>query len=315
MVEAEVLEQESAPEQQDSQEQAAQGVASHIRVERLSHWFETSSGPLQVLDDVTLDIAPGEFVALLGPSGCGKSTLLRLAAGLEPATTGALTQDGHPITKPDPSRIVVFQDPTLFPWRTVRDNVALGLEAQGILKQDISAVLKVGLQFPILRHGAALALQTQRLLNQARAQREEQAHARIDAALKKVDLQDFAHAYPHQLSGGMAQRAALARALVNNPRLLILDEPLGKLDSLTRLEMQGELVALWRKNGFSALLVTHDIEEALFLAQRVVIFSPRPARIIAEFKVDRPYPRHRGDAVLANLRHEILNRMGLGTSW
>jgi NitT/TauT family transport system ATP-binding protein len=271
MVETEVLERESAPEQQ-----ASRGAASHVRVERLSHWFETPSGPLQVLDDVTLDIAPGEFVALLGPSGCGKSTLLRLVAGLEPATTGTLTQDDHPITKPDPSRIVVFQDPTLFPWRTVRDNVALGLEAQGILKRE---------------------------------------GARVEAALKKVGLQDFSRAYPHQLSGGMAQRAALARALVNNPRLLILDEPLGKLDSLTRLEMQGELVALWRKNGFSALLVTHDIEEALFLAQRVVIFSPRPARITAEFKVDRPYPRHRGDTLLADLRHEILNCMGLGTSW
>ncbi|MDR2128333.1 MAG: ABC transporter ATP-binding protein [Burkholderiaceae bacterium] len=263
MVEAEVLEPESA-------------AASHIRVERLSHWFDTPSGALQVLDDVSLDIAPGEFVALLGPSGCGKSTLLRLVAGLEPATEGTLAQDGQAITKPDPSRIVVFQDPTLFPWRTVRDNVALGLQAQGILKQE---------------------------------------RARIEAALKKVGLQDFASAWPHQLSGGMAQRAALARALVNNPKLLILDEPLGKLDSLTRLEMQGELVALWRKNGFSALLVTHDVEEALFLAQRVVIFSPRPARIIAEFKVDRPHPRHRGDAALANLRREILNCMGLGQSW
>ena len=251
-------------------------MASHISINNLSHWFETPTGALQVLDDVNLDIAPGEFVALLGPSGCGKSTLLRLAAGLEPATAGTLTQDGRPITEPDPSRIVVFQDPTLFPWRTVRDNVALGLEAQGILKQE---------------------------------------GARVDAALKKVGLQDFAQVYPHQLSGGMAQRAALARALVNNPKLLILDEPLGKLDSLTRLEMQSELVALWRKNGFSALLVTHDIEEALFLAQRVVIFSHRPARIVAEFKVDRPYPRHRGDNVIADLRHEILNCMGLGTSW
>jgi NitT/TauT family transport system ATP-binding protein len=265
----EVLARESAAS-------ATAGVASHIGIGNLSHWFETPTGPLQVLDDVNLDIAAGEFVALLGPSGCGKSTLLRLVAGLEPATTGTLTQDGSPITKPDPSRIVVFQDPTLFPWRTVRDNVALGLEAQGILKQE---------------------------------------GARVDAALKKVGLQDFARSYPHQLSGGMAQRAALARALVNNPKLLILDEPLGKLDSLTRLEMQSELVALWRKNGFSALLVTHDVEEALFLAQRVVIFSPRPAKIVAEFRVDRPYPRHRGDKALADLRHEILNCMGLGTSW
>jgi NitT/TauT family transport system ATP-binding protein len=251
---------------------AQQQAASWIHIEGLSHWFEA----LQALDNVNLDIRPGEFVALLGPSGCGKSTLLRLVAGLEAASSGILTQDGQAISRPDPSRIVVFQDPTLFPWRTVWDNVALGLEAQGILKQE---------------------------------------KGRVDEALKKVGLESFARAYPHQLSGGMAQRAALARALVNKPKLLILDEPLGKLDSLTRLEMQSELLSLWQKNGFSALLVTHDIEEALFLAQRVVVFSPRPARIVAEIKVDRPYPRHRGDAVLSDLRHEILNRLGLGKSW
>ncbi|MDR0674550.1 MAG: ABC transporter ATP-binding protein [Zoogloeaceae bacterium] len=251
--------------------------ASRIQVEHVSHGFDAPSGErLEVLEDVSLDIALGEFVALLGPSGCGKSTLLRLVAGLEPADSGVLAQDGAPITRPDPSRIVVFQDPTLFPWRTVWDNVALGLEAQGILKKG---------------------------------------KGHVDEALKKVGLDGFARAYPHQLSGGMAQRAALARALVNNPKLLILDEPLGKLDSLTRLEMQGELLSLWQKNGFSVLLVTHDIEEALFLAQRVILFSPRPARIVSEISVDRPYPRHRGDAALANLRHTVLNHLGLGKSW
>lgn len=250
--------------------------ASRIRVEGVSHGFDAPSGRLEVLENVDLDVAPGEFVALLGPSGCGKSTLLRLVAGLEPAAAGTITQDGNPITRPDPSRIVVFQDPTLFPWRTVWDNVALGLQAQGILKQE---------------------------------------KTRVDAALCKVGLEGFARSYPHQLSGGMAQRVALARALVNNPRLLILDEPLGKLDSLTRLEMQGELVSLWQKNGFSVLLVTHDVEEALFLAQRVVIFSPRPAKIVTEVRIERPYPRHRDDPVLTGLRHEVLTRLGLGKSW
>jgi len=267
-----VLRREASPE-----DVAEIKNASRIEVDHVSHSFDSPSGErLMVLEDVSLDIAPGEFVALLGPSGCGKSTLLRLVAGLESASSGRISQDGELIVRPDPSRIVVFQDPTLFPWRTVRDNVALGLEAQGILKQE---------------------------------------KARVDSALQKVGLEDFAQSWPHQLSGGMAQRAALARALVNNPKLLILDEPLGKLDSLTRLEMQSELLALWRKNGFSVLLVTHDIEEALFLAQRVVIFSPRPARIVAELTVDRPYPRHRGDTELAALRHEILNQLGLGASW
>ena len=251
-------------------------AASRIRVEQVSHGFDTLTGRLDVLEDIDLDIAPGEFIALLGPSGCGKSTLLRLVAGLEPASAGRITQDGKLITRPDPSRIVVFQDPTLFPWRTVWDNIALGLEAQGILKQE---------------------------------------KARVDAALQKVGLEGFEKSYPHQLSGGMAQRVALARALVNNPKVLILDEPLGKLDSLTRLELQSELVSLWLKNGFSVLLVTHDVEEALFMAQRVIIFSPRPAKLAAELAVDLPYPRHRGDPKLAGLRHEVLDRLGLGTSW
>ena len=249
---------------------------ARIGIQGVSHWFGSSAAPLQVLDDIDLEVAPGEFVALLGPSGCGKSTLLRLVAGLEPATAGRLTQDGAPITHPDPSRIVVFQDPTLYPWRSVRDNVALGLQARGVLKT--------------------------------------QGH-RVDEALQRVGLSDFAKAFPHQLSGGMAQRVALARALVNDPRLLVLDEPLGKLDSLTRIAMQSELVALWQRSGFSALLVTHDVEEALFLANRVIVLSDRPARVVAELTVDLPYPRHRGHPRLAELRHEALRHLGLDASW
>lgn len=255
----------------------AAAAGARIEVQGVSHWFERgAAGPLQVLDEVDLTVAPGEFVALLGPSGCGKSTLLRLVAGLEPATAGRITQDGAPITRPDPSRIVVFQDPTLYPWRTVRDNVALGLEARGVL----------------------------------RAQR-----GRVDEALRLVGLADFAKAFPHQLSGGMAQRVALARALVNDPQLLVLDEPLGKLDSLTRIAMQSELVNLWQRAGFSALLVTHDVEEALFLANRVIVLGDRPARVAAEIAVDLPYPRHRGDARLAALRHRALKHLGLDATW
>lgn len=251
-------------------------AGARIGVRNVSHWFDSPDGALQVLDELDLEIEPGEFVALLGPSGCGKSTLLRLVAGLEPATTGELLQDGRPITQPDPSRIVVFQDPTLFPWRTVWDNVALGLQARGLLKAQ--------------RH-------------------------RVDEALKLVGLESFAKSFPHQLSGGMAQRVALARALVNDPALLVLDEPLGKLDSLTRLVMQTELVQLWQRSGFSALLVTHDVEEALFMAQRVVVFSERPARIKQVLVNDLPYPRHRGDPRVAELRHQALALLGLDQSW
>jgi NitT/TauT family transport system ATP-binding protein len=224
-----------------------------------------------VLDGIDLQVQPGEFVALLGPSECGKSTLMRVVAGLEPATTGRIAQDGEPITRPDPSRIVVFQDPTLYPWCNVWDNVALGLQARGLLK-------------------------TQR--------------SRVDDALALVGLTDFAKSFPHQLSGGMAQRVALARALVNDPQLLVLDEPLGKLDSLTRIAMQSELVNLWQRAGFSALLVTHDVEEALFLANRVIVLSDRPARIRTEIAVDAPYPRRRDDPKLLSLRTEILGILG-----
>lgn len=259
---------------QDPASATQQGA--HIDVRGVSHWFKLPTGVLQVLDDIDLTVQPGEFVALLGPSGCGKSTLLRLVAGLEPATAGSITQDGTAITRPDPSRIVVFQDPTLYPWRTVWDNVALGPQAQGSLKSQRS---------------------------------------RVDDALKLVALSDFAKSFPHQLSGGMAQRVALARALVNDPQLLVLDEPLGKLDSLTRIAMQSELVSLWQRSGFSALLVTHDVEEALFLANRVIILSDRPARITAELVVDLPYPRHRGHPRLAELRHEALRHLGLDATW
>ncbi|ABI62166.1 ABC transporter ATP-binding protein [Granulibacter bethesdensis] len=247
-----------------------------LRIEAVSHAFPGKAGPLPVLQDVQLNLEPGSFVALLGPSGCGKSTLLRLVAGLEPPVQGRILADGTPITGPDPSRVVVFQDPTLYPWRTVEANVGLGPEARGTLHQD--------------RH-------------------------RIRDALQRVGLAEFADSYPHQLSGGMAQRAALARALVNDPRLLILDEPLGKLDSLTRLTMQGEIQRLWQNAGFTVLLVTHDIEEALLLSERVIVFSDRPATVLADLIVDRPYPRHRDDAQLVSLRKEILGLLGMERSW
>jgi NitT/TauT family transport system ATP-binding protein len=247
-----------------------------LTIREVSHQFELKGQPLPVLDRISLRIGRGEFVALLGPSGCGKSTLLRLVAGLDSPTTGGLFVEGEAIAGPDPSRVVVFQDPTLYPWRTVWGNVALGLEARGLLGTH---------------------------------------RERVDDALRLVGLAGFANAYPHQLSGGMSQRAALARALVNDPTLLILDEPLGQLDSLTRITMQGELVSLWQRAGFTALLVTHDVEEALFLAGRVIVLSERPAHIKAEIVNARPYPRHRGDPHLAELRHEVFAQLGLDAAW
>jgi NitT/TauT family transport system ATP-binding protein len=250
------------------------GAALSIR--EVSHRFELEGRPLPVLERVSLRLEPGEFVAILGPSGCGKSTLLRLVAGLDFPAAGFLSLDGQPITGPDPSRIIVFQDPTLYPWRTVWSNVALGLEARGLLRSHCE---------------------------------------RVDDVLRLVGLAQFASAYPRQLSGGMLQRAALARALVNDPKLLILDEPLGQLDSLTRIAMQEELVSLWQRVGFTALLVTHDVEEAAFLASRIIVLSERPARITAEAVNGLAYPRHRGDPQLAELRREIMGHLGLAASW
>ncbi|HXX03867.1 MAG TPA: ABC transporter ATP-binding protein [Xanthobacteraceae bacterium] len=245
-----------------------------VTVHGVSHAFELAGSHLPVLDSIELSVAAGEFIAVLGPSGCGKSTLLRLISGLEQPSAGTISADGLPINGPDPSRILVFQDPTLFPWATVWNNVATGLDARGVLAHE---------------------------------------RWRVNAALDLVGLRAFARAYPHQLSGGMAQRAALARALVNDPGLLLLDEPLAKLDSLTRLSLQAELVALWRSARFTAILVTHDVEEALLLASRIIVLSERPARIKAEFQFERPYPRHRDEPELIALRRRILETLGLAT--
>jgi ABC-type nitrate/sulfonate/bicarbonate transport system ATPase subunit len=245
-----------------------------IDIRNLNHAFDLQGSRLEVLQSIDLSVAAGEFVALLGPSGCGKSTLLRLVSGLDRPTAGSTRADGVIIDRPDPSRILVFQDPMLFPWASVWKNVATGLDARGVLERQTG---------------------------------------RVDDALKLVGLTAFAQAYPHQLSGGMAQRAALARALVNDPALLLLDEPLGQLDSLTRLTLQTEFLALWRDKGFTAILVTHDVEEAVLLASRVIVLSERPARITAEFTVDLPYPRHRDNPELVALRRQILGTLGLET--
>jgi len=247
-----------------------------VRLSKVCHRFDFHGQPLPVLDAIDLAVGPGEFVALLGPSGCGKSTLLRLIAGLERPHSGRIFMGGEEIETPGPSRILVFQDPTLYPWRTVRQNVALGLEARGLLR------------------------------TQGR---------RVDDALRQVGLEGFDRAYPHQLSGGMAQRAALARALVNEPSVMLMDEPLANLDSLTRIAMQTELMALWQREHFTAFLVTHDVEEALFLAERVLVLSERPARVVSDIAVDLPYPRHRGHPRFTALRQEVLGELGLQLSW
>ncbi|MFT7772221.1 ABC transporter ATP-binding protein [Roseateles sp.] len=224
-----------------------------IQVDRLS--IELGEGParFEVLHDLSVTIEPGEFVCLLGPSGCGKSTLLGALAGHLAPSHGQVTLDFEPITGPDPDRGLVFQQHTLFPWKTVLDNVGYGLKMKGV----------------------------------PRAARE---HRAVEL-LQLVGLQGFEHRYPRELSGGMQQRVEIARVLINNPRVLLMDEPFGALDALTRSRMQELLLDLWTRMRTTVVFVTHDIDEALFLADRVLVIGPRPGRIVEELKLDFARPR------------------------
>ena len=219
------------------------------------------------LDRVTLDIRPGEFVSLVGPSGCGKSTLLRLIAGLDTPLAGALTLDGEPIAGPHHKRGLVFQDPTLFPWLTVEKNIAFGPAARGI------------------RGGGG---------------------GEVQEYIRLVGLDGFQNAYPHQLSGGMAQRVALARALVNHPKVLLLDEPLGALDAFTRMQMQDEILRIWEDRGTTMILVTHDVDEAVYMSDRIVIMTPRPGKIQQVLDVPIGRPRARNHPDFFRIRSKIL---------
>jgi NitT/TauT family transport system ATP-binding protein len=247
-------------------------VGASLDMQGVSHGFLLHGEVLPVLQDVSLRVAPGEFVALLGPSGCGKSTLLRLVAGLDAPRRGRIVVDEAEVNGPDPSRVVVFQDPTLFPWRTVWENAALGLQAQGRLRQS---------------------------------------RGRVDAALALVGLTQFAKAYPHQLSGGMAQRAALARALVREPRLLLLDEPFASLDALTRIRMHDLVLNLWGAHAPAVLIVTHDVDEAISLADRVLVLDG--GRIAAQERIDLPRPRD-GSAGFQAIRRRLLGHLGVEVS-
>lgn len=225
------------------------------------------------LSNISLQMQSGEFISLVGTSGCGKSTILRLIAGLITPTMGTLSVNGREITGPDPERGMVFQRPTLFPWLTVEKNIAFSLKMQNKLKGN-----------------------------------EE----RVDRMLDLIGLKDFKDDYPGQLSGGMAQRVALVRTLINEPPILLLDEPLGALDAFTRMNMQDEILSAWRGRNQLAVMVTHDVDEAIYMGTRVIVMEPSPGRIKADIKIHLDYPRNRSSAQFIEYRNQILEMLNYG---
>ncbi|MDR3164186.1 MAG: ABC transporter ATP-binding protein [Synergistaceae bacterium] len=246
--------------------------AGHISIQNVTKIFARAdlNSTLVALENVNMEIQPAEFVSIVGTSGCGKSTLLRIIAGLESVTFGQAYCDGEVIAGANPKRGLVFQEHSLFPWLSVRDNIAFGLRATGRYKS-----------------GADM----------------------VDRLISRVDLSEFADSYPHQLSGGMRQRVSLVRALVVSPDVLLLDEPLGALDSFTRMNIQDELLKLWNEHKNTMILITHDVDEAIYLSQRIYIMSPRPGRIVKEIPLRMSYPRNRGSSEFTVVRNEILRRL------
>ena len=229
---------------------------ARLSIEGVSRAFPGVRGaaPTRALDQIGFAVEDSEFIAILGPSGCGKSTLLRIVAGLDHASTGRVLLDGEPIRAPGPDRGMVFQSYTLFPWLTVRENIGFGLRERGVAEV-------------------------------------ERAH-RVDDFISRMGLTGFENHYPKQLSGGMQQRTALARALANDPKILLLDEPFGALDHQTRSLMQELLLEIWEQHRKTVLFVTHDVDEAIFMANRVAVFTARPGRIKCEVPIELAHPRH-----------------------
>lgn len=243
-------------------------MVGEINFKNVRKSFTRPDGEIvNALNGIDLTVKEGEFVCLIGPSGCGKSTMLRLLAGLDSPTDGAVYIDDQLITKPNHDRGLVFQDPNLFPWLNIYDNVAFGLKTRHIYKEKKDT---------------------------------------IPEYISLVGLSGFEKSYPHQLSGGMCQRASLARALIGHPKALLLDEPLGALDAFTRMNMQDELLRIKKEKSMTMVMVTHDVDEAVYLSSKIVVMSPRPAKIERILNVELSQPRNRSNPEFIRLRNEIL---------
>ncbi len=239
-----------------------------IKIEGVSKTFAGRAGGVEALRPIDVEIAAGEFICLLGPSGCGKSTLLSIIAGLESASSGTIWASGSQVSEPGPDRVLLFQEAALFPWLDVQRNIEFGLRHAGVAARE-----RAGLA----RH-----------------------------FIEMVHLQGFERSFAHQLSGGMRQRAAIARALVLNPAVLLMDEPFGALDALTRDRLQVELESIWASTHKTVVFVTHNVREAVALGDRVLVFSPRPGRVVREFRIDLPRPRSLEDHFLVDRASDIL---------
>lgn len=247
-----------------------------LKLDKVSKSFASSDSRNDIthaLSSISLEVNDGEFISIVGPSGCGKSTILRLVAGLIVPTTGKLTLNDVPIEGPDPNKGMVFQKPTLFPWLTVKDNVTFSLRMQKKTKGC-----------------------------------EEKA----EKLIRMADLTEFENAYPHQLSGGMAQRVALIRTMINQPQVFLLDEPLGALDAFTRMNMQDELLNMWNQTRHIMMMVTHDIDEAIYMGTRVLVMMPRPGRLAQDITIDLPYPRNRTSSKFMEYRKQIMETLHFG---
>ncbi len=247
-----------------------------IKVEDVHKQFsnaDPTEEDIVALNGLSIDIEPGSFVTLIGPSGCGKSTLLRLIGGLDKPTKGELFIDGAKITKPGADRGFAFQGSNLFPWLTVRENIAFGLKARHTYKEK----------------------------------KED-----VQEYIKLVGLEGFEKSYPHQLSGGMCQRASLARALVGHPKVLLLDEPLGALDAFTRMNLQDEILNIWKEHNMTMIMVTHDVDEAVYMSDKVIVMSARPSKVEAIVDIELSRPRARAQDTFQVYRTKILEILDLG---
>jgi NitT/TauT family transport system ATP-binding protein len=242
-------------------------VQLHIQINQVSKIFSSSGREVVALDDINLDIRHGEFICLLGPSGCGKSTLLNAVAGFSLPTAGNILVDDNPVLLPGPDRGMVFQEYALFPWMTVEKNIAFGLEIQ--------------------------------------KQHKAQITGKVDALLEMLKLQDFRDRYPKDLSGGMRQRVAIARVLALDSPIMLMDEPFGALDSLTRRNLQDELLRMWMEFKKTIIFVTHSIEESVYLADRIVVMTYRPGKIKKDVSVAMPHPRDPSSAEFNKLKKEL----------